>query len=134
MMAKRDPRVTEYINSRAAFARPILRQLRKAIHDLRPGLTETIKWGMPTFTFNDRIVCGMAGFKAHCALWFWNGKTVVGKKPAEAMGNFGRITRLDELPSKRVLLGYVKRAMRLNETGTPAVPKKPRRPKACRSC
>jgi len=112
-MAKRDTRVTEYINSRVAFARPILRQLRKAIHELRPGLTETIKWGMPTFTFNDRIVCGMAGFKAHCALWFWNGKTVVGKKPAEAMGNFGRITCPEDLPAPGQLRGYLDKAVAL---------------------
>ena len=84
-MPRRDTRVTDYINVRAAFARPILRHLRKTIHDLQPFLTETIKWGMPTFTFKDKIVCGVAGFKAHCAQWFWNGDAVVGKKPAEAM-------------------------------------------------
>ena len=112
-MAKRDTRVTEYISTRAAFAQPILRQLRKSIHAVRPDLAETIKWGMPTFTFNDKIVCGMAGFKAHCALWFWNGKTVVGDKPAEAMGNFGRITTSEDLPDEEHLRIYLERAVSL---------------------
>lgn len=112
-MPKRDPRVTAYIQARAPFARPILRHLRQAIHAGGPGLEEAIKWGMPSFVYRGKLVCGFAGFKAHCALWFWKGAEVVGRKPAEAMGNFGRITRLDELPSDAALRAYVKKAMAL---------------------
>jgi hypothetical protein len=36
--------------------------------------------------------------RTFCALWFWKGETVVGKKPKEAMGNFGRITNVKDLP------------------------------------
>lgn len=75
-MPKRDPRVAEYIQQRAPFARPILRHLRKVIHEGAPGLEESIKWGMPSFLYQGRIVCVFAGFKAHCALWFWQGKAV----------------------------------------------------------
>jgi len=35
----------------------------------------------------------------------------------EAMGQFGRITSLDKLPSRKVLTGYIKKAMALNEKG-----------------
>lgn len=109
-MAKRDPRVTAYIASRAAFARPILRHLRAVIHQGDPRVQEAIKWGMPSFVHEGKIVCGCAGFKAHCALWFWEGKAVVGRKPAEAMGNFGRITSLDDLPPASAIRAYVKKA------------------------
>jgi uncharacterized protein YdeI (YjbR/CyaY-like superfamily) len=36
-------------------------------------LEETIKWGMPTYTYEGKNVLGMAGFKHHCAIWFHNG-------------------------------------------------------------
>jgi hypothetical protein len=110
-MAKKDPRITKYIQGRAPFARPILRRLRSVLSTC-PGLEETIKWGMPTYTCDGKIVCGFAGFKAHCALWFKNGRAVVGKKPKEAMGNFGRITELAGLPPARELKGYVRKAVK----------------------
>ena len=109
----RDPRVTRYIDGRAPFARPILKHLRKVIHGGSPRLEETIKWGMPSFVYRVKIVCGFAGFKAHCALWFWNGKAVVGKKAKGAMGSFGRIESLKDLPPAKELKGYVKRAIAL---------------------
>ncbi len=111
-MARRDPRVNEYIQECAPFARPILRQLRKAIHAGAPGIEETIKWGMPSFLYQGKIVCGIAGFKAHCALWFWQGKAVVGSKPKQGMGQFGRITDLKELPSATAIKRYVNKAMK----------------------
>jgi hypothetical protein len=112
-MPKRDPRVSEYIREGAPFARPILKHLRKVIHDGGPGIEEGIKWGMPSFLYQGKIVCGFAGFKAHCALWFWKGKAVVGKKPKEGMGNFGRITSLKDLPSAAKIKAHVKKAMKL---------------------
>lgn len=36
-------------------------------------LEETIKWGIPVFTFNGRNVVGVAGFKSHFTLWFYQG-------------------------------------------------------------
>jgi hypothetical protein len=102
--------VTAYIASRAAFARPILRHLRAVVHEGDARLEEAIKWGMPSFVHRGKIVCGFAGFKAHCALWFREGKAVVGRKPAEAMGNFGRITTLDDLPPASTIRAYVKTA------------------------
>lgn len=114
-MPKRDPRVTRYIEKCAPFARPILKHLRKVVHDAGPGIEETIKWGMPTFVYQGKIVCGIAGFKAHCALWFWKGKTVVGMKPKEGMGSFGRITSVKDLPSDAIIKAYVRKAIKLTE-------------------
>jgi hypothetical protein len=116
-MPKRDSRVSQYIQKRASFARPILRHLRKVIHNGAPGLEETIKWGMPSFLCQGKIVCGIAGFKAHCALWFWKGKAIVGKKSGGAMGNFGRITSLADLPSAKEIKAYVRMAVGRIEQG-----------------
>jgi hypothetical protein len=116
-MPRRDQRVTEYIRQCAPFARPILRHLRKTIHAASPCLEETLKWRMPTFLHEGKIVCGIAGFKAHCALWFWKGKTVVGKKPQAGMGNFGKITSVGDLPSETEIKRYVGKAMALIDRG-----------------
>lgn len=56
------------------------------------GIEEAIKWGMPAFTYRGKIVCGLGAFKAHCALWFHEGKAVVGDKMPDAMGEFGQLT------------------------------------------
>ena len=112
-MPRRDPRVTAYIQSCAPFARPILRQLRTSIHAGGPAIEEAIKWGKPGFMYRGKIVCGIAAFKEHCALWFWQGKNVVGKKPPEGMGHFGRITNTANVPSPAKVKGYVRKAMQL---------------------
>lgn len=112
-MPKRDARMGDYIRKSAPFARPILIHLRKVIHAGGSGIEETVKWGMPSFVYRGKIVCGFAAFKSHCALWFWKGKVVVGKSSKEAMGNFGRLTSRDDLPSDARLKAYVKKAMKL---------------------
>lgn len=116
-MPKIDPRVDAYIAKSADFAKPILVRIRKVVHKGCPDVVETIKWGMPSFEHHG-ILCGMAAFKAHCAFGFWNRALEIGTPGAkEAMGQFGRITSASELPAVAVLLGYVREAARLNETG-----------------
>jgi uncharacterized protein YdeI (YjbR/CyaY-like superfamily) len=40
---------------------------------LSTELTETVKWGIPVYTINDKNVVGMAAFKSYVGLWFYNG-------------------------------------------------------------
>lgn len=52
-------------------------------------------------------------------------KTLIDKAATEeAMGHFGRITSLNDLPSDRKLNAYIKEAMALNEAGIKAPPPK----------
>lgn len=122
-----DPRIDAYIARSADFARPLLAHVREAVRAACPEAEETLKWGMPSFTWRGKILCGMAAFKAHMTLWFWRGESIVrdAGKGGEAMGQFGRITRKADLPGKRELTGYVKQAMGLIESGAkrPAVKK-----------
>jgi uncharacterized protein YdeI (YjbR/CyaY-like superfamily) len=121
-MPTKDPRVDTYIANAAEFAKPILKHLRKVVHAGCPEVVETIKWKFPHFDHNG-IMCAMAAFKAHCAFGFWKESLVLGpSKPAEksAMGSFGCIKSIDDLPSERVLIGYVKKAAALNEAGIKA--------------
>jgi uncharacterized protein YdeI (YjbR/CyaY-like superfamily) len=134
-MSTRDPRIDAYIAKAAPFARPILAHLREVVHDACPEVEETVKWGFPHFQYKG-MLCAMASFKAHCTFGFWKGKLIVdrgGENAEQAMGQFGRITSLEELPPRRVLTGYVKEAMRLNDEGVKAprrAPSKTKRPAA----
>ena len=129
-MGTRDPRVDAYIVSRAEFARPILTHLREIVHAASPECNETIKWGMPHFDYKGSMMCHMAAFKAHCAFGFWKGPLVLGNDSGtdSAMGQFGRITSLKDLPSKRDLTQYIKTAMRLNDEGVKAPAQRKLRP------
>ncbi|MFI4967372.1 MAG: YdeI/OmpD-associated family protein [Gammaproteobacteria bacterium] len=118
-MSKKDPRVDAYIKAAPDFAQPILKHIRKLAHKADPDIEETVKWGMPTFT-HDGIVCGMAAFKLHCALGFWKGKLILdgkGRRVDDAMGSFGRVASLKDLPSDAKLLGYIRKAVKLNQEG-----------------
>jgi uncharacterized protein YdeI (YjbR/CyaY-like superfamily) len=123
-----DPRIDAYIADAAPFARPILKHLRALVHRGCPDATETIKWNMPHFEHAGKILCGMAAFKAHCTFHFWHQgmeKIVAGSGTAgeDAMGNFGRITRLDDLPDADTLLRFIRQAAELNESGAPGRPR-----------
>jgi uncharacterized protein YdeI (YjbR/CyaY-like superfamily) len=116
-MEKKDTRVDDYIGKSADFAKPILKHLRRLVHAACPDAKEAIKWGMPHFTHQGNL-CHMAAFKQHCAFGFWRHKLIVGDGVnAEAMGQFGRITTLADLPSDKELANYIRKAARLNETG-----------------
>ena len=117
-MASKDLRVDVYIAKSAAFATPILSHLRKLVHANCPDATETIKWGMPFFEYKSRIFSNMAAFKAHCAFGFWNGALLmIDSKLDKAMGQFGRITSLADLPGEKEIARIIKAAMKLHDEG-----------------
>ena len=129
-MGKKDPRVDAYIAAAPDFARPILKHLRALVHRGCPEVEETMKWSFPHFDHRG-IMCGLAAFKRHCAFGFWKAKMIVDPKTnrsAEAMGQFGRITELRDLPSDAAILAMVREAARLNEEGI-AVPRRKAAPK-----
>jgi hypothetical protein len=112
---KKDPRVDAYIAQAAPFARPILKKLRAAVHAGCPSAEETIKWRMPFFLSDGKIVCYMAAFKAHAGFGFWKGakKSALGgsgAKAGEAMGQLGRIESLADLPPDARLRGWIRKA------------------------
>ena len=111
-------KVDAYIAKQADFAKPILTHFRKLVHETCPDVTEAIKWGMPSFEYHG-ILCGMAAFKKHAAFGFWKHDLVVGKdtRSREAMGSFGRLTSVDQLPTKKQFAAWMKIAMKLNEDG-----------------
>src|SRR5258708_5396277 len=77
---------------------------------------------MPSFEYKG-LLCGMAAFKKHAVFGFWKHNLVVAddSKANMAMGSFGKLVALDELPPKAEFARLVKKAMRLNDDGVKAV-------------
>ena len=95
----RDPRIDAYIAKAQPFARPILEKVRNRVHAVVPDVEEAIKWSMPAYTLGGKIVLITAAFKAHTALNFWRGQELRGEAAnANAMGQFGKIGSVDDLP------------------------------------
>jgi len=118
----RDPRIDAYIGRQADFARPILEHLRGLMHAACPETEEAIKWGMPAFLYKGKQVSGIAAFKAHATFGFWQreGLPEERSKPG-AMGDFGRLTSLADLPDDVELTARIHKAMALIDSGAKTV-------------
>lgn len=65
-----EPYLNDYIAAHPEWSDE-LRRLHEAI--ARPELQIAVKWGVPNYLFDDKIIVSIAAFKNHCALWFANG-------------------------------------------------------------
>ncbi|MBS1505069.1 MAG: YdeI/OmpD-associated family protein [Bacteroidetes bacterium] len=120
-MGKKNKQVDAYIAKSAEFARPILTHLRELVHEACPDVEEVIKWGFPNFDYKG-VMCNMAAFKQHCSFGFWKYSLMndpkgilTSRNDGGSMGNFSKITSLKDLPSDKILLGFLKQAVDLNE-------------------
>ena len=62
--------VQEYIETHPTWEKE-LESLRAIMQNTE--LEECIKWGAPVYALEGKNVAGIAAFKNHCALWFFNG-------------------------------------------------------------
>lgn len=125
----RDPRVDAYIAKAPDFAKPILEKIRERVHVAVPDADEAMKWSAPSFTRGGKILIVMATFKAHAALNFWRGQEIGdGSARAGAMGQFGKLTSVADLPSDAELDALIGEAAALATTA-PAPRKTKHEPK-----
>jgi len=130
-MGQREKKIDDYILKSADFAKPVLMHIREVMHKACPDVVEAWKWSFPFFMYKNSLLCNMASFKQHCSMGFWQASLM--KDPHHllrvqdektAMGNFGQITKLSDLPSDKILIEYIKQAMDLIDKGVKS-PKKP---------
>ena len=118
-----DPRIDTYIDKATPFAQPILNHIRELIHSTCPNVEETMKWSFPHFDYKGAMMCHMASFKNHMAFGFWKASImadphgILQQENRTAMGHFGKIQSLKDLPKDKIMLEYIKQAMILNEDG-----------------
>jgi len=125
----REPRFDDYIEKAAPFAQPILKHVRERVHAVVPHVEEAMKWSAPGFTLDGKILLIMAAFKQHAALNFWRGQEIGdGEAKAGAMGQFGKLTSIDNLPPDDELDALIREAAELAKTA-PAPRKTKHEPK-----
>src|ERR1700712_5440792 len=105
-MEQYDARIDVYIEKAAPFAQPILKHIRRVVHEVSPLITESVKWGMPFFEYKGPL-CQMASFKQHLGFGFWRASRLndphhflsLGGEESAA-GSFGRLNKIEDLPSE----------------------------------
>lgn len=113
----RDARIDAYIAKAAPFAQPILGHVRERVHAVVPEVEETLKWSAPGFTLGGKILLMMAAFKQHAALNFWRGQELGDGSPkAGAMGQFGRLTSIADLPADEDFDRLIREAAELSKS------------------
>jgi len=70
MTSRREPpnSITEYINAAPKEAQEKLRQMHECIRAVAPGAKESLKWGMPAFSYG-RILVTFAAFRHHIGFY-----------------------------------------------------------------
>lgn len=128
-MGTKEKRIDAYIAEAQPFAQPILKHIRELVHKACPDVEEKWKWSFPNFDCHGGPLCSMAAFKQHCAFGFWKASLmkdpnkILATTGREAMGHFGRITNLRDLPSDKIMIAYIKEAAKLNKEGIKVVRK-----------
>ncbi len=120
--------VDEYISESGQWQKT-LEQLRQII--LSTGLSESVKWGVPVYTFQGKNIVGIAAFKSYVGIWFYQGvflkdaeKVLVnaqeGKTKALRQWRFNENGKLD----KALIKAYVLEAIENQKAGKELKPSK----------
>lgn len=122
-MDKYSSQIDTYIEKSQDFAKPILTYIRETVHEFCPDAEETMKWSFPHFIYNGKNLCAMASFKQHCTFGFWLEKEmktmqeITQNIEKTSMFSLGKITKIEDLPSKPQLKKAIKEAMELTDMG-----------------
>jgi len=57
--------VEDYLKSLPQWQKANLSLFRSVVHKIIPDVIEVIKWGVPVFTLNKKLLFAMAAFKEH---------------------------------------------------------------------
>ena len=117
-----NPKVDFYFNKAAKWQEEFER-LRMIVLDC--GLTEELKWGVPCYTWQDKNIVLMHGFKEYCALLFFKGALLQDKEnilirqtqnvqAARQIRFTGLIEIMDMEP---VLKAYIREAVEVEKAG-----------------
>lgn len=113
--------VEEYIEQHEKW-KVLLFQLREILQQY--PLNETIKWNAPVYTYGGKNVIGIAAFKNHACLWFFQG--VFLKDEAKKLTNAqeGKTKALRQwrfettaICQKQILQAYIQEAIKNQELG-----------------
>jgi uncharacterized protein YdhG (YjbR/CyaY superfamily) len=91
--------LAEYIDAAPKESRKKLREMRATIRKSAPGVTESLKWGMPAFSYG-RILVMFGGFKHH--IGFYPTRSAM-KAFAKDLSKFARAAGSIQFPLEKPL-------------------------------
>jgi uncharacterized protein YdeI (YjbR/CyaY-like superfamily) len=121
-MNKTNPKVDAFLSKQKNW-KDEFEKLRTII--LGSGLTEELKWGTPCYTFQNRNVVLMHGFKNYCALLFFKGALLkdpdgilIQQTPHVQSARHLRFTSVREIVKmKTTLKAYLNEAVEVEKAG-----------------
>ncbi|WP_299518246.1 DUF1801 domain-containing protein, partial [uncultured Flavobacterium sp.] len=98
---------------------------------VKTDLVETTKWGGIVYTWNNRNIIGIGGFKDYFTIWFFNGVFLSDEKNVLVNAGEGvtkglrqwRFTSKEEV-NEKLVLHYVKQAIENEKNGLSIKPEK----------
>ena len=120
--------IEKYISKNLKWKDELL-QLRAIM--LKSGMTETVKWGIPTYTVLGKNVAGLGAFKNYVAIWFFNGvflkddhEVLINAQKDKTRGlRQWRFESIDEI-DKNLILEYAREAIDNQKAGKEIKPVK----------
>ncbi len=120
--------VEEYFDDHPEY-RKELDHLRSILNATE--LVETVKWGIPTYTINNKNVVGLGAFKSYVGIWFFNGSFLKdsarklinaqeGKTKGMRQWRFERANEIDE----KLIVSYLEEAIQNQKDGKEVKPEK----------
>jgi uncharacterized protein YdeI (YjbR/CyaY-like superfamily) len=117
-----NPGVDKFLNEATQWQEET-KKLRRIIFDC--GLTEELKWSKPCYSFEDKNVVIIQGFKAYCALLFFKGYLLndpegILVKTGEntRVGRQIRFTGVQEIAKmEKILKAYIRQAVEVEKSG-----------------
>ncbi len=116
------PEIDEFLRNSETW-REEFEALRKIILDC--GLTEELKWGVPCYTFQDKNVVLIHGFKEYCAILFIKGAllkdtegVLIQQTENVQAGRQIRFTNVEEIAAMETILkAYIHEAIEVEKAG-----------------
>ena len=72
---KREPAIDEYLATMSGVNRALLKELRKTIHAVVPGVEECISYRLPAFRLKGSVIAGFAATSKGCSYYPFSGTT-----------------------------------------------------------
>ncbi len=125
---KRHKTVYQFIASNKQW-RDALIKLRSVL--IKTKLEETVKWGAPVYTLDDKNIVGLGAFKSYVGLWFFQGALLKDSKKKLVNAQEGvtkaqrqmRFNSSEEI-NEKLILEYVKEAIKNQKAGKEIKPAK----------
>ena len=112
-------KIEAYFQKKQPFREGLLR-LREIVKTTK--LSETLKWGAPTYTVNNKNVIGILAFKNHFGIWFYHGSLLkdasqilenAQEGKTKFMGHW-KFTSLEDI-NEPLILSYINEAILLQQ-------------------